>query len=107
MNNFYSQYPQQFPQYGNNMQQSPPVNTNNIKEYIAMTLSVSLDVAEFVKMSEPFANNGSEARHACPVSLLAIESYKLMQLDYYGKATIDVGYCPNCCKIIYYVEKYA
>lgn len=102
MNEFYPQYPQ----YGMQEMSTPSATLNNIKAFIATSLNMSLEVLEFVKMSEPFANNGEEARHACPVSLLAVEHYKVMQLDYFNKATIDIGYCPNCCKVIYYVEKH-
>ena len=83
---------------------TPAASDGVIRAFLANNLNMPVAILDFVRVSEPFASRGT-IKHACKFNLLNIEEIVVSQLYYFDKAAIDVAYCPNCLKVIYYFEK--
>lgn len=83
---------------------TPAASNQIIRAFIANQLNMPVALIDFVQVSEPFAGRGT-LKHACKFNLLGIEEMPISQLQFFDKAVIDIAYCPNCLKVIYYFEK--
>ena len=88
----------------------PAATTQNVCQFIyqallqAQRVNVPFEMLEFVKITEPFASQGN-VRHACKFNMLQLDELAPTQIQYFDKATIEFAYCPNCYRVVYYLDK--
>ena len=83
---------------------APSPTNPNVQMYISLLLNVPLELLDFTALSEPFEDQQS-LRHACKMSLLQLESMPVTTVPFYDSARVTFADCPNCYKVVYYIEK--